>query len=181
MPFVLGKDDNTLCVEFGKGSSINFLMREEAGNIAALRLLVQKEKRAKLAMSRIEQLTEQAKTAKDNTQYQKLIQEIEQLAGEPDDVSVVVDMIFAGSSGWTDYFATKEDEMAGKVVEFTKANIEKLPVAALGKISTAFANHYGFGATEPGEAKGNSLEPLPQTESSVSSQTGISTSVTTAP
>ena len=181
MPFVLEKDDNTLCVDFGQGRSITFRMREEAGNIQALRLLIQKEKRAKLAVARIEQLTEQAKNAKDNTQYQKLIQEIEQLASEPDDVSVVIDMILAGSQGWTDYYATKEAEAAGQVQEFNKANIEKLPINALGKISKAFTAHYGIGEEVPGEAKGNLQEQSQLTGDSASSPIGTSTSVTTAP
>jgi len=180
MGFVLESDDNKLRVEFGKDRSITFLMREEAGNLPALRLLTQKEKRAKLATSRVDQLTQQAKTAKNNDEYQKLVKEIEQLANEPDEISVVIDMIVAGSQGWTDFFATKADEEAGRPVEFTKASIEKLPLVALKRISEAFVAHYGLGAEEPGEAKGSLQEPSQLTGVS-SSPTGTSTSATTAP
>lgn len=157
MPFVLERDDSLLTIEFGQfGDSITFQMREDGGSIQQLRLLTQKQKRATLAADRLERLSEQAKDAKSNSEYQQINDQIKLLGNEPDAISVLVDMILAGAKGWTDFYADKTAEAKGEVLDFTKENIERLPVKALNKIGLAFVAHYGLTGDEvSGEAKGS--------------------------
>lgn len=178
MPFVLGKEHNTLCVEFGNGASITFVMGDDAGSIQALRSMIQKEKRAARAAARIETLTARAETAKTDEEYQRVSKEIEQMANEPDGVAVVVDLIATGAKGWTDYFADKDAAARNEPVPFTKENIEKLPILALKKISKSFTDYFGITEDEaPGEAQGRLQEPSTQASKDLgSSQTGIKTS-----
>lgn len=153
----LQEDDSLLTVHHGN-QSVTFILRDEGGSVASLRLLAQKQKRTSLTQNRIAKLTEKADAADKKEDFDQIIADIEALGKEPDNVQLAVDMVHIGAKGWKDFYADSAAQEAGKVMEFNKENIAKLPATILLKATPAIMKHHGLGeedATTLGEGKGS--------------------------
>jgi hypothetical protein len=157
MPLIQAQPER-VTVHFDNGETLTFKMRPDAVTVDTARRLGLEARRADMVESRVKRLQEKVKSDNlDATEFERVLKELKQLELHPDQLSLMANFIMLASEGWEDYFMTLEDERAGKVIPFTKEQIEKIHPAKLNRIIESFNQYFGYGAEESKKSSGNLL------------------------
>ena len=140
------EEDARLTVDFGGGRSLTLKMRGTDLDVQTTRRLGAQAKKSEIVAKRSARLEERSSQDMKAEEFQGVLDEVEKLQGRSDQVTMMVDYVYAAVAGWVDYYASREAEQANQVVPYTKENIEKMGIGALGKIVMALNGFFGFEA-----------------------------------
>jgi hypothetical protein len=158
------EEDARLTVDFGGGRSLTLKMRGTDLDIETTRRLGTQAKKSELVEKRARRLESRAEEDMKAEEFTGVLDEVEKLQNGSTQVSMMVDYVYASVAGWVDYFATREAEAKGEVVPYTKENIGKMGVGALGKIVVALNGFFKFEVEQDPKAQTSLPPPSPSAE-----------------
>lgn len=145
MPFYQQDEDARMTVDFGGGRSITFKMRGTDLDVESVRRLSAQSQQGQIISSRFEVLEARLKSPElKSNEFESTLDEIDKLRKRGDGVTMMVDYIHSAVSGWVDYYTDRKAEERGEVVPYSKENIAKMGIAALGKVVTALNEFFAF-------------------------------------
>lgn len=154
------EEDARLTVDFGGGRSLTLKMRGTDLDIGTVRRLGAAAKQSEMITERLKRLQERGKGGDlKGTEFDSVMDEVAKLNARGDQITMMVDFVFAAASGWLDNYFDRKAEERGEVLPFTRENIEKMGIGGLSKVVERLNGFFGF-EVEPDA--GNALTSLQQ-------------------
>lgn len=130
------QDDNSkICVtDFGNGRMLEIRLKDSFGSVESARHFIALSKKANAAERSIAKLEAKQNEGVPLEEFNKLQAQIEEWRVVPDNLTILVDFIYAAGTGWDNY-PNREAEQRGEELPFTKENIGNIHIKRLNKIA----------------------------------------------